>query len=150
MTAVRSRLHVAVAALLLAGSGGGVLVHAMKAGTWPSSVAGLTDIQAWEFAQFSSASATATTTPPMPPRRPKPTGWSRPASASAMRLLKRATRPGIADPPGAGIAGPFPLNAAEAAREPICRPQRTPSPDVIRSSQNRTLTAQACRAETRL
>lgn len=41
MTALRSRLHVAVAALLLAGYGGWVVVHAMKTGTWLSSVAGI-------------------------------------------------------------------------------------------------------------
>ncbi len=41
MTAVRSHLHVSVAALLLAGYGGWVVVHAIKAGAWPSSVAGI-------------------------------------------------------------------------------------------------------------
>lgn len=41
MTALRSRLHVAVAALLLAGYGGWVVVHATKAGIWSSSVAGV-------------------------------------------------------------------------------------------------------------
>jgi hypothetical protein len=40
MTA-RSRLHIAVAVALLAGYGGWVVVHAVKAGTWPSSVAGI-------------------------------------------------------------------------------------------------------------
>jgi hypothetical protein len=64
---------------------------------------------------------------------------------SAMRLLKPATHPSSADPPGAGIAAAFPLNAAE-----ICRPERTPSPRTIQPSQNRILTARARAAETRL
>lgn len=38
---MRSHLHVAFAALLLAGYGGWVVVQAMKAGTWLSSVAGI-------------------------------------------------------------------------------------------------------------
>jgi hypothetical protein len=78
-------------------------------------------------------------------------GWSRPASASAMRLLKPATRPGNGpSAKGRRSRRLLPLNAAEAARGadlPAGRgePRRTISP-----SQNRTLTTPPCAAETRL
>jgi hypothetical protein len=41
MIEVRSRLHVAAAGVILAGYGRWVVVHAMKAEAWPSSVVGI-------------------------------------------------------------------------------------------------------------